>query len=1028
MIGFCIRPFMKYPFALLAVTLCLNSTAATFSVSPNSVSNDYAGLITFQMTGLPAGETVQVVQYYDFNGDGIVNGPDAPVRGELITEGQLGLLGGATNISVMRDEDGLTNGVIKSSFRFALAPDVSTGVGKYIFRISSPSNDFTAVSVPFAVVSAAYAQKVIGSVMSNGTNVPNAGVALVQVVSGPSIKVIVGTAADSAGNYVLKAPSGSYKMLAFWPGFVADFNTAPTVALAPGATITTNLSLIAGTTTLSGKLVDYNNPSLPSLPYSQIMVIGTNYQFVIAMTDSNANFNVPITPGVWTVRARWKSAVAKSYLIPDPLPIEDEAHFNTLAGAVNNANITLKHATALVYGTVEDNHSNGSPGINLSASGDGGQFDGIALSDSNGLYSLAMDAGGGFIEVPNLSDPPANAYLWTGTYFSVNNSQAMNLNVTGYVATAHMRWHIMNETGGGFSNLSCFANNSVASTFGNADATGLLDLPVFAGVWSLHIGAVFTNLIFPDVPSVTITNGVDFAGTIIARTVTGQVSGYLHGPGSIVIANFPITATNSFGTTNYTLSSRTDTAGNYAIPVCNGTWNVGLGGYLGGYLPISPTNVTVPPSNAIANFIAAPIPPPQITTTSFPDATVSNFYDIPLAVTNGSGVLIWSVVGGALPGGLNVQFFGIETDILGAPTNTGLFSFTLKVTDSRGSNDVRALSINVIQPPQPMQITTPYSLGPALGCPYTNQFQATGGTPPYTWALASSSSPLPDGLNFDTNGLLSGTPQVMSYFSPTVKAIDSQGLSTNEMLSISINSPLSVYPGVLPYGEVQTPYYGYPPVSGAVQSWTIVSNSLPPGLSLNPAQGFISGTPTNAGIYPFTLEVKDGCTTADLILSITNVPALQIITTTLPTAPLNSPYSAQLQHSGGAPPFYWYTYDLLPDGLVLNSDGSITGIPDVQATANFTAQVYDSAGGATTRTLTITASGQPMLDLPAHGGPQQFTFRITGVSNQSYTVQFATKLTNWVDLLTTNAPAAVFSITDPQATNTSRFYKLKVNP
>jgi hypothetical protein len=44
----------------------LSASAATFTVTPNVVSNDYPGLITFQMNGLSPGETVQVVQFFDF--------------------------------------------------------------------------------------------------------------------------------------------------------------------------------------------------------------------------------------------------------------------------------------------------------------------------------------------------------------------------------------------------------------------------------------------------------------------------------------------------------------------------------------------------------------------------------------------------------------------------------------------------------------------------------------------------------------------------------------------------------------------------------------------------------------------------------------------------------------------------------------------------------------------------------------------------------------------------------------------------
>jgi hypothetical protein len=56
----------------------------------------------------------------------------------------------------------------------------------------------------------------------------------------------------------------------------------------------------------------------------------------------------------------------------------------------------------------------------------------------------------------------------------------------------------------------------------------------------------------------------------------------------------------------------------------------------------------------------------------------------------------------------------------------------------------------------------------------------------------------------------------------------------------------------------------------------------------------------------------------------------------------------------------------------------------------------------------------------------QFSFRVTGVSGQSYTAQYSADLSNWTDLYTTNAPDTIFFIADTNAAG-HRFYRLKVN-
>jgi hypothetical protein len=61
----------------------------------------------------------------------------------------------------------------------------------------------------------------------------------------------------------------------------------------------------------------------------------------------------------------------------------------------------------------------------------------------------------------------------------------------------------------------------------------------------------------------------------------------------------------------------------------------------------------------------------------------------------------------------------------------------------------------------------------------------------------------------------------------------------------------------------------------------------------------------------------------------------------------------------------------------------------------------------------------------------QFRFLLNGTANQNYTLQVSTDLssTNWTTLYTTNNPATgSFLLTDPNATNQQRFYRILVGP
>src|SRR6185295_4798306 len=72
-------------------------------------------------------------------------------------------------------------------------------------------------------------------------------------------------------------------------------------------------------------------------------------------------------------------------------------------------------------------------------------------------------------------------------------------------------------------------------------------------------------------------------------------------------------------------------------------------------------------------------------------------------------------------------------------------------------------------------------------------------------------------------------------------------------------APLQIITSNLPPGNVGSPYFGALIAFGGVQpqSWSILSGALPPGLTLVPNSGAISGTPTNAGTFNFTARVMD---------------------------------------------------------------------------------------------------------------------------------------------------------------------------
>ena len=156
----------------------------------------------------------------------------------------------------------------------------------------------------------------------------------------------------------------------------------------------------------------------------------------------------------------------------------------------------------------------------------------------------------------------------------------------------------------------------------------------------------------------------------------------------------------------------------------------------------------------------------------------------------------------------------------------------------------------------------------------------------------------------------------------------------------------------------------------APYTWSVASGSLPPGLALtspyaasgdNNSQ--LSGTPTTAGTYTFTMRVSDyDGQQASQQFSLTVDPPLQITPTTLPAATVGVKYSHDLPAQGGAPPYTWSvvnTINELPPGLTLDTtapdfNNVLTGTPTKAGTFSFPMQVQDSQDNTASGTLTIT--------------------------------------------------------------------------
>ena len=154
------------------------------------------------------------------------------------------------------------------------------------------------------------------------------------------------------------------------------------------------------------------------------------------------------------------------------------------------------------------------------------------------------------------------------------------------------------------------------------------------------------------------------------------------------------------------------------------------------------------------------------------------------------------------------------------------------------------------------------------------------------------------------------------------------------------------------------------PSGGVPQTYDVMAGSLPPGLSLDPATGRITGTPTVAGLYTLTIRGTNAANSASQTIQIIVVPALPLALTY--ATPLEFPADAAIavqsptlsQATPGLPTTYGVTTGTLPAGLTLNAMGTISGTPTTPGVYAFTVTATNGMRTASAAaTYTVTPAG-----------------------------------------------------------------------
>lgn len=245
-------------------------------------------------------------------------------------------------------------------------------------------------------------------------------------------------------------------------------------------------------------------------------------------------------------------------------------------------------------------------------------------------------------------------------------------------------------------------------------------------------------------------------------------------------------------------------------------------------------------------------------------------------------------------------------------------------------------------PPAPV-VATPGDQVGAVGDEISLQLlvKQDTGVPTFTWAATG----LPAGLQLSPLGLITGTPSEKNSApaSVTVTVTDaflrqaSTTFSWRIFPKLEITAPSQAQTSTT-MASVTTDDVDFPLTAtggqGAPYTWSLAGGTLPAGLSINsPADGggAITGTPSTAGQYSFTLRVTDAsgtrsATTKTITWTVT-YPPIAASNPGTQTGATGSAVSLHLDASGGSGSYAWSdpTNSLDGTGLTLASDGRISG-------------------------------------------------------------------------------------------------------